>query len=200
MKGDVVKVEKGSLNVSTEKGSIKAYKPEDCPLQNPQTAGGVEVHGSAAAAPQIYSWKFAKAELTLHAQKAFASVSLLKRAVSMHVISAHMLCPLQVLLYAGHDHVVLLKRAWRVVEPESAIPVRWHLHIHRLNSDSSEPICIIAIAVWSTYDATVQRPAVGGAVTACLCHCRFCLQADAKRQQKSVYPGVCRVPCCWLCL
>ncbi|DBA65606.1 TPA: hypothetical protein ACH3X2_002670 [Trebouxia sp. C0005] len=42
VKGDVVKVEKGSLKVSTEKGSIKAYKPEECPLQNPQTAGGVE--------------------------------------------------------------------------------------------------------------------------------------------------------------
>lgn len=43
VKGDVVKVEKGTLKVSTEKGSIKAYKPEECPLQNPQTAGGVEV-------------------------------------------------------------------------------------------------------------------------------------------------------------
>lgn len=43
VKGDVVKVEKGSLKVSTEKGSIRAYKPEECPLQNPQTAGGVEV-------------------------------------------------------------------------------------------------------------------------------------------------------------
>ena len=43
VKGDVVKVEKGSLKVSTEKGSIGAYKPEECPLQNPQTAGGVEV-------------------------------------------------------------------------------------------------------------------------------------------------------------
>lgn len=50
VKGDVVKVERGSLNVSTEKGSIKAYKPEECPLQNPQTAGGVEVHITAAAA------------------------------------------------------------------------------------------------------------------------------------------------------
>lgn len=93
VKGDVVKVEKGSLNVSTEKGSIKAYKPEDCPLQNPQTAGGVEVHGSAAAAPQTCSWQFAKAELALHAQKAFASSSLLKRAVSMPVMSADTLCP-----------------------------------------------------------------------------------------------------------
>ena len=43
IKGDVVKVEKGSLKVSTEKGSIRAYKPEECPLQNPHTAGGVEV-------------------------------------------------------------------------------------------------------------------------------------------------------------
>ena len=43
VKGDVVKVEKGSLKVSTEKGTIKTYKPEECPLQNPQTAGGVEV-------------------------------------------------------------------------------------------------------------------------------------------------------------
>lgn len=54
IKGDVVKVEKGSLKVSTEKGSIKAYKPEECPLQNPQTAGGVEVrclsYGSAEEA------------------------------------------------------------------------------------------------------------------------------------------------------
>ena len=43
VKGDVVKVEQGSLKVSTEKGSIRAYKPEECPLQNPHTAGGVEV-------------------------------------------------------------------------------------------------------------------------------------------------------------
>lgn len=43
VKGDVVKVDKGSLIVSTSKGNTGTYKPEDCPLQNPQTAGGVEV-------------------------------------------------------------------------------------------------------------------------------------------------------------
>lgn len=56
VKGDVVKVEKGTLKVSTEKGSIRAYKPEECPLQNPQTAGGVEVRlpisPSSSAGPQ----------------------------------------------------------------------------------------------------------------------------------------------------
>lgn len=52
MKGDVVKVEKGSLKVSTEKGSIRAHKPEECPLQNPQTAGGVEVPRPAVPTPQ----------------------------------------------------------------------------------------------------------------------------------------------------
>lgn len=43
VKGDVVKVDKGNLIVSTSKGTTGTFKPEDCPLQNPQTAGGVEV-------------------------------------------------------------------------------------------------------------------------------------------------------------
>lgn len=52
VKGDVVKVDKGNLIVRTSKGSTSTYKPEDCPLQNPQTAGGVEVSVHAATAKQ----------------------------------------------------------------------------------------------------------------------------------------------------
>ena len=70
VKGDVVKVEKGSLKVSTENGSIKAYKPEECPLQNPQTAGGVEVQCSAVAPSKESSWKLATVLLLL-AQNTF---------------------------------------------------------------------------------------------------------------------------------
>ena len=51
VKGDVVKVDKGNLIVSTSKGTTGTYKPEECPLQNPQIAGGVEVSRNAALLP-----------------------------------------------------------------------------------------------------------------------------------------------------
>lgn len=152
VKGDVVKVEKGSLKVSTEKGSIRAYKPEECPLQNPQTAGGVEVQQLSSCDPQCsVIWRpstICPAGCTAH------------NIMHPHCQACRLSqCPfslaIQLLTIAGHDHAVLLERARRAVEPESKISIGWHLYLHRLNLDSSEPLCIITTAVRTTYDATV---------------------------------------------
>ena len=43
VKGDVLRVEPDRLTVQTGNGDTIVCKPEDCPLQNPHSQGGVEV-------------------------------------------------------------------------------------------------------------------------------------------------------------
>ena len=42
-KGEVIKLEGGSLVIKVEGGEQKKCKPEEAPIQNPDTRGGVEV-------------------------------------------------------------------------------------------------------------------------------------------------------------
>lgn len=175
VKGDVVKVEKGSLKVSTEKGSIKAYKPEECPLQNPQTAGGVEVRQhqqlhTPDSAPSMNKQSAKPARHQLAAALAPDSSCMQCSVRGCNDLAKLVGCLRLALLSAGHDHTVLLERARGALEPESTIPAGWHLHIHRLYFNCSQSLCVTPLAVWAAYDGAVQRQAFRRAVPSCLCN------------------------------
>ncbi len=61
-------------------------------------------------------------------------------------------------LSAGHDDSVLSQRARRIVELEVSICPGCNLHLHRVNSDCSQPICSVATFVWPPHDGAVSRP------------------------------------------
>ena len=168
VKGDVVKVEKGLLKVSTETGTIKAYKPEECPLQNPQTAGGVEVghtssysveldRDSLHAAVALAFWSAGEHQaccLTLHCALSERGSQLLRKSWCC--------------MPAGHDHPVLPERTRCSLEFESKIPIGRHLHIHWFHPDSCESLCLTAVAIWAAHDGTVQGASLGRAVPPCV--------------------------------
>lgn len=114
VKGDVVKVDKGNLIVTTASGTTGTYKPEECPLQNPQTAGGVEVKpvkGLANAARNTVRPAGPSTSL-LHMQ-VLESVALSKETCNMLTGSGasqlHGLAwfLMWCMMHAGHDHAVI---------------------------------------------------------------------------------------------
>ncbi len=55
-KGDVAKLEEGFLVIKAEGGKTVTCKPDEAPIQNPDTRGGVEVR-SQRAAPRMLEFE-----------------------------------------------------------------------------------------------------------------------------------------------
>ena len=55
-KGEVIKLEGGSLVIKVEGGQQASCKPEEAPIQNPDTRGGVEVSLEGPLSPAL-QWR-----------------------------------------------------------------------------------------------------------------------------------------------
>lgn len=90
---------------------------------------------------------------------------------------------------AGHDNAVPPERARGSMESEMPLHAGCNLYIHGEHPHCSEPFWAAAPHVWRTHDGTVPGGYAWGAVAARVCHCRLCVQADAERNAKPIYPG-----------
>lgn len=53
IKAEVVKLAKNELIIRLDNGKEQSGKPEDCPLQNPDSGGGVEVREEVPSEPAV---------------------------------------------------------------------------------------------------------------------------------------------------
>ena len=103
-KGEVLKLDDGNLVINVEGGKQVKCKPEEAPIQNPDTRGGVEVSISTSA-------------------RILASSCCAGYRRSIACVVPCKFEPHAIAICAGHDTAALLARARRALEPAEPLHV-----------------------------------------------------------------------------